>query len=62
MRQQQHTIITTLPRRLRAATAHTPRVASSLLRLSSGASRLPSGADLGQWIGRAARALNGGAV
>jgi hypothetical protein len=45
------------PQRLRAAAARTPRGSSSLLRLSNGAARLPSGADLSQWIGRAALAL-----
>jgi hypothetical protein len=44
------------PRRLRAAAARAPGGCSSLLRLSA-ASRLPSGAALGQWIGRAGRAL-----
>jgi hypothetical protein len=43
--------------RRRAASARAPGGASSLLRLSAGASRLPSGADVGQWIGRAALAL-----
>jgi hypothetical protein len=45
------------PQRLRAAAARTPRGSSSLLRLSSGTARLPSGAELLQWIGRAAQAL-----
>jgi hypothetical protein len=45
------------PQRLRAAAARTPRGSSSLLRLSSGTARLPSGAELSQWIGRAAHAL-----
>jgi hypothetical protein len=48
------------PQRLRAAAARTPRGSSSLLRLSSAAARLPRlprGADLSQWIGRAALAL-----
>jgi len=45
-----------MPQRLRAATAHTPRGSSSLLRLSSVAARLPSGVDIAQWIDRSARA------
>jgi hypothetical protein len=48
------------PQRLRAAAARTPRGSSSLLRLSNGAARLPRGADLSQWIGRAALALAAG--
>jgi hypothetical protein len=48
------------PQRLRAAAARTPRGSSSLLRLSNGSARLPSGADLSQWIGRAALALAAG--
>jgi hypothetical protein len=48
------------PQRLRAAVARTPRGSSSLLRLSTGAARLPSGADLSQWIGRAGQALSAG--
>jgi hypothetical protein len=43
--------------RLRAAAASAPGGASSLLRLSAPA-RLPSGAMLGHWAGRAARALH----
>ena len=43
--------------RLRAAVA--PHgAASSLLRLSSAASRLPSSADMGEWVRRAARSLD----
>jgi hypothetical protein len=42
------------PARLRAA-ASVGGGASSLLRLSGGAPRLPSAAALGAWIGRAAR-------
>jgi hypothetical protein len=45
------------PQRLRAAATRTPRGSSSLLRLSSAAARLPTGADLSQWISRAALAL-----
>ena len=45
-----------MPQRLRAATAHTPRGSSSLLRLSSVAARLPSSVDIAQWIDRSARA------
>jgi hypothetical protein len=48
------------PQRLRAAATRTPRGSSSLLRLSNGSARLPSGADLSQWIGRAALALAAG--
>jgi hypothetical protein len=48
------------PQRLRAAAVRTPRGSSSLLRLSTGSARLPSGADLSQWIGRAALALAAG--
>jgi hypothetical protein len=44
------------PQRLRAAAVPTPRGASSLLRLSTGATRLPSAATLSQWIGRATSA------
>jgi hypothetical protein len=45
--------------KVRAAVTRAPGGASSLLRLSAacGAARLPSGAALGLWIGRAARAL-----
>ena len=43
------------PTRLRAALSRTPRGSSSLLRLSSLSSRLPSGAAVGRWIDRAAR-------
>jgi hypothetical protein len=56
MRQQTQRPMLT-PQRLRAAVARTPRGSSSLLRLSSGTARLPSGAELSQWIGRAAHAL-----
>jgi type II secretory pathway component PulM len=45
-----------MPQRLRAATAHTPRGSSSVLRLSAAATRLPSGVDIAQWIDRSARA------
>jgi hypothetical protein len=48
------------PQRLRAAATRTPRGSSSLLRLSSGTARLPRGADLSQWIDRAALALAAG--
>jgi hypothetical protein len=48
------------PQRLRAAAARTPRGSSSLLRLSTSSARLPSGAVLSQWIGRAALALAAG--
>jgi hypothetical protein len=44
--------------RRRAAVTRTPGGASSLLRLSAAAARLPSSAALGEWIGRAARALD----
>ena len=43
--------------RLRAAATRTPRGSSSLLRLSSAVSRWPSGAAVGFWIDRAARAM-----
>jgi hypothetical protein len=44
---------------VRAAVTRTPGGASSLLRLASAgpSGRLPSGAALGRWIGRAARSL-----
>jgi hypothetical protein len=45
-----------MPQRLRAATAPTPRGSSSVLRLSSAATRLPSGVDIAQWIDRSTRA------
>jgi hypothetical protein len=45
-----------MTQRLRAATAPTPRGSSSVLRLSSAATRLPSGVDIAQWIDRSARA------
>jgi hypothetical protein len=48
---------TPLRARLRAAATRTPRGSSSLLRLSSAVSRWPSGAAVGQWIDRAARAM-----
>jgi len=51
---------TLTPQRLRAAAARTPRGSSSLLRLSKGAARWPSGADLSNWVGRAALALAAG--
>jgi hypothetical protein len=50
------------PARLRAAAARTPRGSSSLLRLSSAVSRLPSGAAVGQWIDRASRACRADAA
>lgn len=48
---------------MRAAVTRAPGGASSLLRLSAatGAARLPSGAALGVWIGRAARSLGAAA-
>jgi hypothetical protein len=43
------------PSRLRPAAARTPRGSSSLLRLSSAVSRLPTSSAVGQWIDRAVR-------
>jgi hypothetical protein len=54
---RRHTTIPMLRARLRAAATRTPRGSSSLLRLSSAVSRWPSGAAVGQWIDRAARAM-----
>jgi hypothetical protein len=48
-------------RRLRAAATCAPGGSSSLLRLSA-VGRLPSGAALGQWIGRAAWSLQADAL
>ena len=53
----------TLLARPRLRAAHAPQgAASSLLRLSAAASRLPSAAEMGQWARRAARALEPGAT
>lgn len=55
---RQPTVRTPIAPRCRAAVSRAPGGASSLLRLSSSSTpRLPGNTLLGQWIGRAARAL-----
>ena len=60
--QRKTTTMNFTPTRLRAGVARTPRGSSSLLRLSSAVSRLPSGAAVGRWIDRAARAIRADAA